>query len=120
MPTRFFRWLFLLATATSFAPTAFADDVPKAPPPPDAVALPKPADVKGLAVYPTQVTLSGMDDAAQLVVTATLNDGRLQDLSGDVEYAVADTKVARVLPGGRVLPLANGSTQLVARFGDKS
>jgi hypothetical protein len=120
MPTRVSRWLFLLAAAALFAPTAFADIYPKAPPPPDAVALPKPADVKALAVYPTQVTLNGMDDAAQLVVTATLNDGRLQDLSGDVAYDIGDSKVARVLPSGRVLPLANGSTQLTARFGDKS
>jgi hypothetical protein len=120
MPTRVSRWLFLLAATTLFAPAAFADIYPKAPPPPDTVALPKPAEVKALAIYPTQVALGGLDDAAQLVVTGTLNDGRLQDLSGDVEYAVADGKVARVLPSGRVLPMANGSTQLVARFGDKS
>src|SRR5215217_5058009 len=120
MPTRVSRWLFLLAATTLFAPAAFADIYPKAPPPPDTVALPKPADVKALAVYPTQVALKGLDDAAQLVVTATLNDGRLQDLTGDVEYAVADGKVARALPSGRLTPLANGSTQLVAKYGDKS
>src|SRR5262249_46980524 len=59
-------------------------------------------------------------DAAQLVITATLKDGREQDLSGDVQYAVADGKTARVLSSGRVLPLANGTTQIVAKFGDKS
>jgi Protein of unknown function (DUF1553)/Protein of unknown function (DUF1549) len=121
MPTRFSCWLFLLATATTFVPSAFADEVPKAPPPPlDTVALPKPADVKSLSVYPTQVSLSGLDDASQLVVTATLNDGRLQDLSSDVEYSIAESKTARVLPSGRVLPLTNGATQLVAKFGDKT
>ncbi|HEX3147609.1 MAG TPA: DUF1549 and DUF1553 domain-containing protein [Gemmataceae bacterium] len=120
MPTRFSRWLFLLATATIFAPSAFADEAPKAPPPFDTVALPKPADVKSLAVYPTQVNLSGLDDAAQLVVTATLNDGRLQDLSSDVEYAVTEAKTARILPSGRVLPLANGAAQIVAKFGNKT
>ena len=120
MPTRVSRWLFLLAASATLTPTAAADVYPKAPPPPDTVALPKSADVKALAIYPTQVSLKGTDDAAQLVVTATMNDGRLQDLSGDVQYAVGDAKVARVLPSGRVLPLANGSTQLVATFGDKS
>src|SRR5215207_5977876 len=120
MPTRSSRWLFLLAAAATFTPTATADIYSKAPPPPDHVVLPKPTDVKAVAIYPTQVALKGLDDAAQLVVTATLNDGRLQDLSGDVQYAVGDAKVARVLSGGRVVPLANGSTQLVAKFGDKS
>jgi hypothetical protein len=120
MPTRVSRWLFLLA-ATALTPLSAAADVyPTAPPPPDMVALPKPPDVKGLAVYPTQVKLDGLDAAAQLVVTATLNDGRLQDLTGDVEYTIADGKVARALPSGRVLPLANGTAQLVAKYGDKS
>ena len=40
------------------------------------MTLPKPADVLSLAVYPTQLTIKGMDDAAQLIVTATLKDGR--------------------------------------------
>jgi hypothetical protein len=120
MPTRVYRWLFLLAAATLFPTPAFADLYNTAPSPPDLVVLPKPADVQTLAVYPSQLTIRGMDDAAQLVVTATLKDGRLQDLSGDVEYAVADGKTARVLPTGRVLPLANGTTQVVAKFGDKS
>jgi hypothetical protein len=120
MPTRVSRWLFLLAAVALFTSTAFADVYLKAPPPPDAVALPKPADVKSLAANPTQIKLNGLDDAAQLVVTATLNDGRLQDLTSDVEYAVADNKVARVLPSGRVLPLTNGSTQIIAKFGDKA
>ena len=120
MPTRVSRWLFLLAAATLFATPTFADVAPKAPPPPDAVALPKPADVKALAVYPTQVALNGLDDASQLVVTATLNDGKLQDLSSDVEYSIADGKLARALPSGRVVPLTNGTTQLVAKFGDKT
>ena len=41
-------------------------------------------------------------------------------MSGDVEYAVADGKTARVLPSGRVLAMANGSSQVIAKFGDKS
>lgn len=120
MPTQISRWLFLLAAAIVFAPPAFADLYNKSTAPVDQVPLPKPADVQSLAVYPTNLTIKGMDDAAQLVVTATLKDGRLQDLSGDVEYSIADGKTARVLQSGRVVPLANGSTQLVAKFGDKS
>ena len=67
-----------------------------------------------------KLTIKGIDDAAQLVVTATLNDGRLQDLSGDVQYASPTPRRRRVLPTGRVLPLANGTTEVVAKFGDKT
>jgi hypothetical protein len=120
MPTRVLRWLFLLAVTSLTAQPALADLYNKVPPPPDTVVLPKPADVRTLTAHPTQLTIRGMDDAAQLVVTATLQDGRLQDLSGDVAYSTADPKTAKVLPSGRVIPLANGSTQVVAKFGDKS
>ena len=48
--------------------------------------------------------LKGSDDAQQLIVTATLTGGRLQDLTGDVKYEVADAKVVRVTTTGRVMP----------------
>jgi hypothetical protein len=115
MPTRVFRWLFLLAVPSP----VLADEPAKPSAPPDGVVLPKPADVKALAVNPPKVAIRGMDDAVQLVVTATLTDGRSQDLSGDVAYVV-EGKTAKVLPNGRVLPLANGTSEVVAKFGDKS
>src|SRR5207253_2457348 len=80
-----------------------------------APALPRPADVRSLDVRPAAVALRGADDARQLVLTAALPDGRLQDLTGDVKYEVADPKVARVTSAGRVVPLANGSTTVTAR-----
>lgn len=119
MPTRFSRWLFLLALSIATGQSAIADQTGKAPPPPDGVVLPKPADVKSIAIHPAKVSIKGMDDAAQLVVTATLQDGRQQDLSSDVQYSVVDGKSAKVLSTGRVLPSANGSTEIVATFGDK-
>lgn len=79
-----------------------------------------PADVKSVAVYPEKVSLTGADDAAQLIVTATLNDGRLADLTHDSQYAVADGKSAAVLPGGRIVPRGNGTTEVVVNFGGKS
>src|SRR5262249_5430145 len=88
---------------------------PGAPP-----ALPPPAGVQALAASPAAVALRGSDDARQLVVTATLAEGRLLDLTGDAAYEVADPKVARVTSAGRVVPLANGSTTVTARFGDKA
>jgi len=87
---------------------------------PDNVVLPKPADVQSLAVYPTKIALKGSDDAAQLVLTANLPGGMLQDLTGDVKYTVVDGKIARITPSGRVIPTANGTTEIIASFGDKS
>ena len=59
-------------------------------------AIPKPADVKSIAIHPAKVSLTGSDDSAQIIVTATLNDGRLQDLTHDVQYVVADGKTAEI------------------------
>ena len=82
--------------------------------------LPSPGDVKALTVYPTKVALVGSDAASQLIITATLNDGRLVDLTSDVKYAIADGKSASILSSGRVLPRENGSTEIVATYGDKT
>lgn len=120
MPTSRFRWLFLLAVVGYTSPTTAAEPEGKIPPPPDTVVLPKATDIKSLAAFPEKVTIKGMDDAAQLIITAGLNDGRLQDLTGDVQYKVSDAKVAKVLTSGRVLPLANGTADITATFGDKT
>jgi hypothetical protein len=86
----------------------------------DPVALPQPADVKTLAIDPKQVEIKGGEDARQLILTATLSDGRLQDLTGDVQYEAADPKLIRVTSSGRVLPVANGSTEITVSYGDKT
>jgi hypothetical protein len=85
----------------------------------ESVALPKPAEVQTLTISPTNIILKGMDDARQVILTASLSGGRLQDLSGDAQYAIADSTVARVTISGRVLPLANGTTELTVRYGGK-
>ncbi|MCS6851853.1 MAG: DUF1553 domain-containing protein [Gemmataceae bacterium] len=86
----------------------------------DGVALPTPTEVQSLAIHPTKVELKGGDDAAQLVVTATLASNRLQDLTHDVTYEIADSKIVRVTSTGRVIPLNDGQTEIIARYGDKS
>src|SRR5262249_8918005 len=63
---------------------------------PDALTLPKPSDIQAFEIHPTKIALRGLDDAKQIIITATLNDKHLQDLSGDVKYAVADQKIVRV------------------------
>ncbi len=122
MPTLSRRWPMLAIAFALFAlsPATAGDLYSGATAASGGIVLPKPSDVQSLAVYPATITLRGSDEAAQLIVTAQLNDGHLQDLTGDVKYTVADTQLARVTPGGRVVPLANGTTEIVAKFGDKS
>ncbi len=103
------RWPALLAIAVLAVGAA----------PLTASSLPKPADVLALDVKPASVTLKGLDDAQQLILTAKLAAGRLLDLSTDASYEVADEKVARVTSGGRVVPLANGATTVTVKYGDK-
>src|SRR5438067_2002837 len=101
------RWLvlpafLLLAAGSVRAGDIYADkDLGKL----DALVLPKPADVQKFEVNPVAITLKGADDAQQLILTATLAGGKLQDLTGDVKYEVADAKIARVTSNGRVIPL---------------
>jgi len=82
--------------------------------------LPAPGEVKDLQIQPATIKLIGTDESRQLIVTGTLQTGGLQDLSGHVKYEVSDAKVISVTPAGRVLPLANGSATVTARFGDKT
>jgi hypothetical protein len=107
----------LFGAGALFAGDVYGDKRTAAP---EAATLPRPADVQSLAANPSAVALRGADDARQLVLTATLADGRLQDLTGDVQYETADPKVARVTTSGRVVPLANGTTAVTARFGDRA
>ena len=81
--------------------------------------LPNPADVKKLAIQRASVTLVGPDDAAQLVVTASLAE-RVQDLTAQVKYTVSHPAVAKVTEAGRVIPLGNGGTEISATFGGHS
>jgi hypothetical protein len=86
----------------------------------DEITLPKPAEVASLASHPAKIALKGLDDAQQIVITGTLAGNRLRDLSSDVKYEVADPKIARLSTSGRVVPLANGSTEITATYGDKA
>jgi hypothetical protein len=86
----------------------------------DGVTLPRPDDVRSLAIYPDKFTLKGSDASQQLICTVTLGNGRVQDLSTDVTYTIADRTVARVTSTGRVLPLGDGSTAITAHYGRHS
>ena len=118
------RWSALLAAAAFAWPAGlltagdiYADkDGPKQEP----MVLPKPADVQSFTVTPEKIALQNGDDAQQLVVTAGLAGGRLQDLTSDVQYTVSDEKVAKITSAGRILPVGNGTATITATYGDKT
>ncbi len=83
-------------------------------------AAPAPAGVASIAAYPTRLTLKGRFDARQILLTATLTDGRSRDLTGSARYDVADPVRVRVTEQGRVIPLSDGSTVILARFGGET
>jgi hypothetical protein len=98
-----------LVVVVLFTTTAIAQEAP----------LPKPADVKSLAIHPAKVELPGDDASAQLVVTATLTDGRVLDLTHDVKYTPNNDAV-NVSVTGRVSPQANGLAAIAVSFGDQA
>jgi hypothetical protein len=106
-PTRFLAALVALLLATH---SLRAADSP----------LPAPGEIQALALYPPAVTLLGSDAASQLIVTASLKDGRLVDLTHEAKYSVVNSPLASILPSGRVTPRGNGATEIVAAFGDKT
>jgi hypothetical protein len=108
-----FGFIAVAALCYSSGHTSGQDKAPANP------ALPGAAEVQALSVFPDKVHLKGEDDSLQLVVTGNVSGMKTQDLTGDVKYQVADAKVVRVTPEGRILPLANGTTQVTAVYGDK-
>jgi hypothetical protein len=119
------RWSAGIAAAilavAAVRPLSAADLNPeKAPATLPAVSLPKPADVASLAARPDKVTLKGLDDAQQILLTATVAGGKLVDLTHDAVYSVDNEKVARVTSSGRVVPLTNGTATVTATYGDKT
>ena len=107
----------LIACVTS---PALAQNEANQKSPSDAIKLPAPAEVKELQAFPTMFQLVGEDDARQIVLSGVLKNGALQDLTGDAQYEVADSKIVRVTSAGRVMPLANGTTTITARYGERS
>jgi hypothetical protein len=98
-----------------------ADDIyHHAKPTGDTVGLPAPREMQSLTAAPGTITLKSLDDSRQLILTATLNGGRLRDLTGNVRYQVANPAVARVSGAGRVVPVSNGKTSITASHGEKS
>ena len=106
--------------AVCLTAAAFAQDYIKKPATTDQVALPPAAEVQALAVTPGRRSRSrGSTIPPSSSSPASSKNGKPQDLTGDVKYKVADPAIARVTTAGRVMPLANGTTEITATYGDK-
>ncbi len=114
------KWLWALVGVAAFCgQPAYAQLYDKVDIKDDVVGLPTPAEVQAVSASPAAVKLKGLDDSFQLVVSGKLADGREQDLSGNVTYQVSKEGIVRVTSGGRIMPIANGSVDVVATYGDK-
>jgi len=112
--------LWLAAFALAFcSQNAFAQLYNKVDAKDDVVGLPTPAEVQAVLAAPASVKLKGLDDSLQLIVSGKLADGREQDLSGNATYQVSKEGIVRVTSGGRIIPIANGTVDVVASYGDK-
>lgn len=81
--------------------------------------LPAETEFTKIEVFPTEVKLRGLDDAIQMVITGTTKSGMLLDLTSVSQYEASDSKILRVTPSGRVVPLSNGSSSISVSFGTK-
>jgi hypothetical protein len=120
MKGRTVRWLVPAAIALALVARGHlgAQNQEKKATTPAETVIPGPAEIPSVAVHPTTVALKGEDDSIQLIVTGKVAGNRQQDLTGDVKYEVANPKVARVTASGRVIPLADGATEVTARYGN--
>ncbi|MEM9645015.1 MAG: DUF1549 and DUF1553 domain-containing protein [Planctomycetota bacterium] len=88
--------------------------VSAAEPEPRATARDTPAR-PNLEIYPDSIRLDSARDFQSFVAVVTRGDGVTQDVSDEVRWSVADSSVA-TLVSGRVLPKADGKTNLIGEF----
>ena len=75
----------------------------------------KPSVKPDLAVYPPEIKLGSSQDFQSFVAVISRADGITEDASERVRWSIADpTKVKR--DGYQLLPLADGKTELIARY----
>jgi Protein of unknown function (DUF1553)/Protein of unknown function (DUF1549) len=72
-----------------------------------------------LTVYPPKVELRNGDDAIQLIVTMAQPDGKFVDVTHEAQYT-ADAKFATVTNTGRVVPTANGTSEIAISHSGKT
>ncbi|HMO36343.1 MAG TPA: hypothetical protein PKA06_09890, partial [Gemmatales bacterium] len=63
-----------------------------------------------IVVFPEQIHLKGSDDSRQLIITRQGSEPL--DITRQAKVVIADPTLAKSLPDGRILPLANGTTTI--------
>lgn len=77
---------------------------------------PKPAPKPtALAIVPGDIALKGHRSTSQLIANGDLPGNKRADFTRDVTWSSANDKVAKVLKSGRVIPVADGSTTIMAQ-----
>ena len=74
----------------------------------------------GLEVFPPKIELRGADDGQQLLLTGKLPNQRLKDVTTEAAIQVGDATILQVTPTGRVVPLANGQTEITVSVGGQT
>ena len=70
---------FVAASGTSYGQ---GEKTPATPAKSDQPVMPTPAEVSALTVFPASVSLKGLDDSAQLVITGQLTNGNTYTITG--------------------------------------
>jgi hypothetical protein len=77
----------------------------------------KRAEPVALRAFPSEVTLRGPDSVQQLTVDGLTSEQDVYDLTGDVQIASADPKVATVDRSGTIVAQGDGSTAISIKRG---
>ncbi len=104
----------LMGLLTPLAAPEFAS-AQSTPIPP--LTLPAGRKIVAVDAFPSQMKLTGQDDRAQVLVTGKLDDGSLVDLTHYSSYTSSNPALLQFTGKGRVTPLGNGTTQVVAQHG---
>lgn len=84
----------------------------------------EPGEAMGMRAYPAAVLLTTPESSEQLLIEGrkATEDMALSevDLTRDVMYSVSDPAIVAITPSGQLSPLADGRTEVVARYGEQS
>jgi Protein of unknown function (DUF1549)/Protein of unknown function (DUF1553) len=83
-----------------------------------AVGLAAAAPPAELRVFPPQIHLRDMRSRQHVIVQAAYDDGTTRDVTGEAKYSLIDPAIARI-EHGQILPVSDGSTELVVEFAGK-
>jgi hypothetical protein len=77
-------------------------------------------ELRSLSVLPEKVALRGVDPVQQLVITGHFANGGVRDLTSQVTFRVADPTIIKVEPGGLLVALKDGATEVSAEIGART